>query len=814
MRSRWLFAAGLPPLRVLCASVVSLSLAIGAVNYYFVQPWLADRARYDEWAADQRIERQLDRFVEMKFAAEPTYDQWLAEWSRQARVSVVHENHSGAELYALQLQPMTAREALLTFCRTYGRSWSVTATGIEVGKPSEDLRLETRAYSVPLGQKGPQGWIDFDLDWRKVESAPGSRQVTTDSHRHTLLENYFQRLDAALDHAARLGRFTTTSDPDWQPQYLETDPAAMRAALQLLDRRVTIDVANLPLRDFAKHLSQMLNYPVLVDPRLGYPKPVNHETPVTHRTRDLPLGQIQVPVKTYSISVAPASSGHALLLVTDPDDEMYVPLYTAAYPVPDLVSAGPFLPDQRDPLEELVHGFPIRRGKGNYLVLDNVLLVQATHSHHRRIQALLTAVRESRSGLNGLVSRTQLAPETPADLAVLQEPAELVYVDVPLKDVLADLQQQFGLAIEIDTFPQEVTAIWCHLPAQPLRENLERMLAPYELSLVVAGPRVQILPQYEALRLGDSRGFEFEAYNIRQLLRARRNGQQEVAELFLAFADDSDFRRTGGDGVLVPFQELLVARQRPAGLDRVRQVFSAIEPQALRTPGQVRADALANQSAPFFVDTGLWETPAAAALRKELQAKLDRPITISFEQQKPLTALLALSRQYQLPIVHPGYQHTEVDTEREITFTARDEALADVLARFLPADNTKQWLVGRDGTLQTWYPDFLPGSQGRANRWLFDVSDLLQPAGPLLPGQLHRMLYASLPNAAGFGIGRQKLHLGRFLEVSTKLQRDWFQHTLHELRTGKLKPVPRVRGDEQENSEERFLPPIAVEVPE
>lgn len=787
-------------------------LAVGAGGCYLVQSWLADRARYDEWAADQRLEQRLNKTVEMKFAAEPTYDQWLAEWSRQAGVAIVHESHLGTEPFALQLQPMTAREALLTFCHTYDRRWSATATGIEVGKPAQELLLETRVYSIPLGRRDRLGWIDADLDWQKVESAPGSLQVTTDRHRHTLLENHFQRLSAAHDHAACLGRFTSASDPAWQPQFLETDPVAMRSALQLLDKRVTIDVANLPLRDFARQLSQMLNYPVLVDPQLGYPKPIYHDAPVTYRTRDLPLGQIQVPVKTYSIQIAPAASGHALLLVTDPDDEMYVPQYTAAYPVPDLVSAGPFPPGHSDPLEELVHGFPIRRAKGNFLVLENVLLVQATHSHHRRIQALLTAVREARSGMNGLVSRTHLAPETPADLAVLKEPAELVYVDVPLKNVLADLQQRFGLAIEIESFPQEVTAIWCHLPAQPLRDNLERMLAPYQLSLVIEGQRVQILPQFEALGLDDSRGYEFEAYNIRQLLRARRNGHPEIAELLLAFADDSDFRRTGGEGVLVPFQELLVARQRPAGLDRVRQVLSAIEPQALRSPRQVRADALANRSAPFFVDTGLWETPAAAALRKELQAKLDRPITISFEQQKPLTALLALARQYQLPIVHPGYQHAEVDAEREITFTARDEALADVLARFLPPDNTKQWLVGKDGTLQTWYPEFLPGSDARAARWLFDVFDLLQPAGPLLPGQLHRMLHASLPTATGFGLSRQHLHLGRFLEVNTKLQRDWFQHTLHELRTGKLEPILPIQGDEQENSAERFLPPERVEV--
>lgn len=795
------------------ALIVYSLLACGAIGWYFIPGWLGSQEQFRAWSAEQQVECKLDRLVELKFVVEPSFDQWLAEWSRQSGLAVMCDTPNGADI-GLQLHPLPAREALQTFCRTYEYDWIPEGEGIRLAAYPYATPLETRTYLVPLRRVDQREWIaaacrfaPSHFDWQKRKESPSSLHLTTSHHQHVFFENYFARLSAALDHTQSLGKLISPSDPAWQPLFLESDPAALATALRLLQKPITLDVKELPIREFAKQLATQLDYPVFIDPDLT--QWIELDAPVvTCHVAEFPLGELRIPAQSHHLQLIPALSGHALLLVTDQYETTPERRLLFAWPVPDLIEPRPLLPDEQDPFEQLI-GIVQTRGKmtREQSVLGNVLVVQDTLANQLRIQALLTAMREARSGMQGLVRRTQLQPKLPKNIAALDQPAELVYLNVPLAEVITDLQKRFGLTIEVEVFSRDVTNVWCHLPTQRLRDNLERLLAPYDLSLVVSGPRIQIVTQYEAVRHQDVEDFEFAVCNIRHFLaHHRQGGADEVAQFLTALADDSDFRPSG-EGWVVAFQELLVARQNARALDRLQEVFRAIEPQVLCTPSQVRARALRNQSAPFFAVARLAESQQEEKHRQDLEAKLERRVTLSFSQAKSRDALLSIAKQFQLPIVDPGHQHAEVDTEAEITFTATDEPLRDVLARFLPAGNTKTWLVAKNGTLQTWYADFLPGG-GDQSRWLFDVSDLVQPAGNLLPGQLHRTLHETLPTTARFGQQQQRLHLGRYLEVETKSQADRFQQTLHELRTGARQPLPPnhgTRGDQLENLEDDVL---------
>jgi hypothetical protein len=232
----------------------------------------------------------------------------------------------------------------------------------------------------------------------------------------------------------------------------------------------------------------------------------------------------------------------------------------------------------------------------------------------------------------------------------------------------------------------------------------------------------------------------------------------------------------------------------------------ALQAEAIVSPSQVRARARNNQSEPFLKDPVLWNTAARLAWEHELHAKLAKPVTVAFSQEKAQDVLLALARQHQLPVVYPGYQHTDIALDAEVTFTAREESLRRVLKRLLPAGSTRDWIVANNGTLQTWHTEFLPRNV-YSERWLFNVSDLLKPGGQLLPGQLQRTLEAKLfSKPSNYSNAQLTLYLGRFLGLhGTRQQCSVIQQALHELREGTLQPLPVQLKDAQENLPREFM---------
>ncbi|WP_425615496.1 hypothetical protein NA78x_005417 [Anatilimnocola sp. NA78] len=781
MRYRWYFFVAL-----LCLVAIGIGAVLRA--YQPQQP-----AKH--WLAEQALAAQLERPVHMEFGKPVLLATWMQEWSKQTGIAATIEADSlidwSDERIALDLPSMPARDALQAFAACSRFEWDLQAGSIEFSATERPARVIALNYPLPATITAeevdsliefttttldPDGWSDVGGPGY-IYANPGTLTIVQRRGAHERLQHYWKAFET-LGHVGQLPQAASlASDPRLQAIPLCEDPESYLRLQQLLKQPASFDIDNQPLTVFAQAVSQALGIPVNVHPRLQTTSKFDMPLRVTCQMNDVSIRSALVAtLSEKGLIYAPVASGRALLI-----EQEYLPrmFTTVLYPVNDLI-IQPNGQANFDPLIELITsilepdawqdlGGP---GSVNALDIGSVLEVHQSLEVHQNVQDLLDGLRTVlHSPLKGTVERSR-----PWSLArqmekILEQPAELKYNQVPLREVISELQDRFSICIHLNdrsVDPEEL--VWCHLPKRRLAENLSEMLGALDLDFCLKSDYIEIDSDDYAQDLSSS---YWEIYDLRSFAVRRFDIAHELEE----------FRAL--DGTNVSLGNLFVVRQTRDSSEELRELLKLIQRGAPST--SVSSEPLT------------WLTPADAKSQAELNGKLGALDSVNFRRTKLSDALQILAVRHELPLAQiavPG----GIPVDAVVNYQAENRPLREILSKLI-GSNPANCRVTRTGFLRFTVPTELnPVVSVGA---LYDVSDLLVPRGKLQPGQLLRTLKGETKaKDEGLGVQSQaELFFDHLLSVGApELIQQEYQQALKKLRDGSLQQLPVQPGDKTKRS--------------
>jgi len=173
---------------------------------------------------------------------------------------------------------------------------------------------------------------------------------------------------------------------------------------QALDRRGSIDVIDMPLRELVSLLSQRFQENIVVAPKRLEEAAIGLDTPVTAKLDNLPLESI-LNIVLRELDLVFIVRDNVILITTPDDANSPENLETRVYPARDLLTANDYGSDA-DPVIEMVTtilapsswdevGGP---GSIDYVEATGSLVVSQTWHNHRHLERLLETLRRSNDG--------------------------------------------------------------------------------------------------------------------------------------------------------------------------------------------------------------------------------------------------------------------------------------------------------------------------------------------------------------------------------------------------------------------------------
>jgi hypothetical protein len=288
----------------------------------------------------------------------------------------------------------------------------------------------------------------------------------------------------------------------------------------------------------------------------------------------------------------------ALLLTTKEAAESV--LITHAYDVRDLVSS-PSHPDQFEPaaLIELIKNSVAFTdwnevgGPGRIAPYKGSLVTSQTREVHRQVQLLLTQLRRVAHDLehdqprafsaNWSVGEVGRLPSEQKIFAALDKPTHnLQFIDTPLSDVLAYLQEKMKIPIVLDKYAVNDNGISIY---RPLTASLKGVSLRSALNLLLDDLELTYVVRNEVLLITTADKAEAElttaAFVVRDLFDNPTvdNGEvDDLIELIEATISPISWGRIGGPGSIVCFEQLdtLVIAQNHEVLAEVEQLLSKL----------------------------------------------------------------------------------------------------------------------------------------------------------------------------------------------------------------------------------------------
>lgn len=865
MRLGWTINAALSrPLRAVCVSVVFILTAVFAYRYYAERQ--LQKRLHEQAEAEEQLRDMLDQIVSLQLEDRTPLRSWLAEFTKQTQIPVELVIDPAAlrpdltlDLpVILTLSPLPAYEWLQTLGELHDLSWLVRSDGTVV-LINNDFIKEDLQYlkqypplvqpNLPIVEQSdlvtslidPHNWYDLGGACQMEQSTIGllARQ-THQNHRRTA--NFLCRLGEAHQYTTALPvAGLLAADPSWEPFWLDGEAQQIARLQQALERPITLRVIDMPVDDFAALLTKQAGFPVIMHPRHFF-EPDGTQILVTCELKGVPLKHaLREWQSNDAYEFKPAAGGRLLVVFNRSPDDGTLRETLFAYPIPDLNanvrgSEGVYLIDL---LNRLIEHDAWVNGAGNSEMISTadgkLLLVFESFDNHRRIQEVLRQLRRVRNG-ETRVATCQPDPPLRAHSAEreqrLNRSMSLYFCGVD--DARAFEEICIRGDIRLPRLEENGIVgsgrVWCNLPAQPLRDNLE-------LLFTAKGHDLRYLEQAttpeEMILYDDSQLQVTEVFDLRPWLTAG-NTTLNVDELIRKIVYPETWTDNGGSGHADIFRQSLVVQNHPRVTRRVRDLLSALEGYAaVGQAKQWRGEALTVEALNRPLE--LWSPNDPEVLRQkkfaarnaEIKEKLKQRVSVSIQHKELRTALLELAREYQLPIIlhqFPSLEDFEPgndpfsglstrcvyvslkSADDKVNFEARDQPLGEVLQQLIGDPSQLVWQVS-DGHLTVTTPalKFVDQTSG----YLYCVDDLLLPRGSLRPKQLIRTLEMAVLDTDGDGdvndesqsdpqVVSLDFHFGNLLwfnQDQSSIDRTRFEALLRDLRSGKLKAVETLKGD-------------------
>jgi len=432
---------------------------------------------------------------------------------------------------SLQVSEISLRAVLGLLLRQLDLTYIVRHEVLLVTTPEEAEDVETpRVYpvgeivGVPIGL----GEVDYDFDslvelitsivrpssWSGSGPSPLGEADFANVKALVFAQSYDVHEDvavllAALRHVAKETVEGKIPEPIlFQESWPE--PAAYQAIRDALDRKISLDFQETPLKDVVAHLREAarVNF-VLNRKALGY-LDFPEDIPVSIRVADVPLrSALRLMLRDLDLNY---QIWYEVILITTPEEAEFG-LTTGIYPVGDLVAsrdeAGRVTCDY-DSLIDVITGNVERgtwtdvRGPGSVATAPfenvNALLISQTRDVHEAVADFLAVLRNlARQADEGnLVDRVMLDEETgeytsarKAINEALEKRVEFDFSETSLFDVLGHVKNTFGINVKPDRqalddvgIPDD-TPVTIRVSGITLRSALALILEPLDLAWLI-----------------------------------------------------------------------------------------------------------------------------------------------------------------------------------------------------------------------------------------------------------------------------------------------------------------------------------------
>lgn len=860
MRLRWLINALLAyPLRALCVSVALIAITVISYRYYTEQQH--QNHLHQQAEAEELLRQKFEHIVTLQLEDKTPLRTWLAEFTKQTGILVEIEDNSYRPRAAtfnmpvtLPLPPLPAHEWLETLSRLYRINFRLLS---QDGSVLSELIADSQRFAsypslvrpnLPLAEQATL--LDsFIYDWEDVggsrelqSSAPGLL-VLHPMRSHFQTAKLQERLDEAYRHMSAMpSAGLAADDPAWEPTWLEGEPAVSAVLQQALEQPITLRVVDMPCDDFAAALAQQAKFPVIWDPRDLFAPEAGFL--ITCDLKGIPLKHVLREWQPRGEEELRPVAGGRLLMICRlrelPDDCLRREMLFA-YPVQDFDqdARGPdedYLVDLLEAVIEPNSWADFGGAAQAHLTSDDkLLLVAQSLERHRQIRELLQQLRGVQNG----EFRTAMCkpdPPLPVMSAEVQQrlSRSMSFYFCGVDEARAFEEICIRGDIHLPGFQENSIlgseGLWCNLPAQPLRDNLELLFTAkgYDLQYLeqVANP------EEKPADYDDSKLLVTEVFDLRPWLTAGST-TLSVDELVRKVIHPETWADNGGTGQAIIFRDSLVVRSHPRVMSRVRDLLAALDRYSTMGQAKVwRKQSLVGDALNKPLD--LWgpndleviRQKKFAARNSEIEQKLKQRVSVNLQKKKIRTALLDLAREYQLPmilhelpslgrapVIDPfgglttpsTYVSLAVNDDR-VSIEARDQPLGEILQQLIGDPAELVWLVN-DGRLTITSPGIKLVDQTPGH--LYCVDDLIMPRGPLRPKQLIRTLEMAVRDTDGDGdfndesptdpqVVSLEFHIGNLLwfnQDQSNIDDARFEAMLRDLRSGKLKPVEALKGD-------------------
>jgi hypothetical protein len=407
-------------------------------------------------------------------------------------------------------------------------------------------------------------------------------------------------------------------------------------------------------------------------------------------------------------------------------------------------------------------------------------------------------------------------------VAKLNAPCEFHFRESLVRDAVRSLRERTGvpfgaweLTLERD---QSLDQVWCHLPAAPLRENMQLLIDAidhehytYDQISELALPETDIVDDQDL--------FVTEIFDLRPRLLG--HGELQVGRLVETILEPDIWPDVGGPGGLDRFRNCQVVRCHPRTMARFRDLLAVLnEHVASHEPKRWRGEPITGEALNrplkyrFPADEVFLRQAALAARDEQLRQRLQERVSIELPEQNLGEAILEVAKRCELLVVLHGLPKGFDPAHSSIRLVAHEEPLGEVLQRLIGDEQKAIWRI-YGGYLTVVAPhEEIPAETG----FLYSVDDLLVPRGKWLPGQLIRTIEERLENSDGdidgvypenrrFAQAEAELHIGNLLWFEAdppQPGRAIVEDILRRLRSGELQPLPKKQSDERYYHRYRF----------
>lgn len=609
--------------RVLCVSVVSLSLVCyGAYRYY------GHVHQRSEWQTQQAFEAKLNGPVKIHFSQDTTLQECLSEWSRQTGVpATINEESIGWQ--ARQLPPVTlpagctAGEALQILASLRGYSWIRDCEGVVFYQNWQQIPLTTATYLLPAGlteaeeraiahallQGDRLGYLPGLENY--YHRLPGAVAVMLPTGEHFSIRGNLAELGAALEQCAALPpQLAAPDDPLVQPIRIGENNGCHERLEQALERRVTLPLRNVFLKDFAARISQELEVPVVLVDSQDLQPGVTYEYCVNNTLRDVSLKTVLAScLRDSNLTYYLDEAGRSLHITTVESSSQRSQVTKKIYPVGDLLGdshgLSPLLSAVRKSVSTSDGHFHGRCNFGPLIGLvqeivepdswdetggpgritgfgqNRALLVTQRPDVHDRLFEFLTRLRRVRAGLPDRTEPWSRSSRNQSREFIrnLSQRLALEYSEVSWEDLIADVQKRSGLPIKLaksieDLGIKPTDKITVALPERELLANLQALLKGHHLRLVLRHDYAEVT--------GDNTGyehlperFEYELFDVRRL-QSQPGVRAEIRNLLRKMITPDFWREERGPAFISEIGGVMVIQHEAGILNYIRPLMATL----------------------------------------------------------------------------------------------------------------------------------------------------------------------------------------------------------------------------------------------